>query len=175
MSKKYLIIIFISLLINALAYPASDNKSKNKNKSDGREDKTYLKAKNSNFKKGFDAMKQAKKYEKKRKKDKSQKKFNDAVKYFTGANDENPNQPDILNYLGYSFRKVGDLVMAEIYYLQGLEINPKHTGINEHLGELYVQTNRIDKAKERLKVLKDCNCKEFEELESTIKLGTTKY
>ena len=63
---------------------------------------------------------------------------------------------------------------AEIYYLMGLEIDPKHNGINEYLGELYVQTNRIDKANERLEVLKTCNCKEYQELELIIKTRGTK-
>ena len=35
--------------------------------------------------------------------------------------------------------------MAEIRYEQGLKINPQHIGINEYLGELYVETKRIDK------------------------------
>ena len=65
--------------------------------------------------------------------------------------------------------------MAEIYYLQGLEIDPNHIGINEYLGELYVQTNRLNKAKERLKILENCNCKEFEELNDAIKRGISKY
>jgi hypothetical protein len=64
--------------------------------------------------------------------------------------------------------------MAEIYYEQGLELNPLHNGINEYLGELYVQTNRIDKAKERLEVLKNCNCEEFNELDAVIKKGSSK-
>ena len=42
---------------------------------------------------------------------------------------------------------------GEKYYLLGLEINPNHVGINEYLGELYVATNRLDLAKERLKIL----------------------
>ena len=50
---------------------------------------------------------------------------------------------------------------AEKYYLQGLEIEPNHNGINEYLGELYVETNRIDKARERLAVLKNCKCEEY--------------
>ena len=59
--------------------------------------------------------------------------------------------PDILNYMGYTSRKVGNFSEAEKYYLKGLDINPKHNGINEYLGELYVQTNRIDKATKDLK------------------------
>jgi uncharacterized protein HemY len=86
----------------------------------------------------------------------------------TLANEENPDQPDILNYLGYSFRKVDDFTMAEIYYEQGLAIDPLHIGINEYLGELYVETNRIEKAKERLMVLKNCNCEEYDELQNLI-------
>ena len=75
---------------------------------------------------------------------------------------------DILNYLGYTLRKTGDLEQAEIYYLKGLELDSKHLGINEYLGELYVQTNRIELAKERLEVLKGCNCEEYEELKELI-------
>ena len=50
----------------------------------------------------------------------------------------------------------------------GLEIDPKHVGINEYLGELYVITNRINLANERLEVLKGCNCEEFQELKDVI-------
>ena len=76
--------------------------------------------------------------------------------------------------MGYTSRKIGNFDVAEKFYLQGLSINPKHNGINEYLGELYVQTNKIDKAKERLEVLKNCNCKEYQELELIIKTRGTK-
>ena len=46
-------------------------------------------------------------------------------------------------------------------------------GINEYLGELYVVTNRIDLAKERLEVLASCNCEEYSELKEII-AGTKK-
>ena len=65
--------------------------------------------------------------------------------------------------------------IAEQYYLKGLSINPNHFGINEYLGELYVNTNRLDKARERLKVLENCKCKEFLELDKAIKSGNSKY
>ena len=66
-------------------------------------------------------------------------------------------------------RKIGNFKEAEKFYLTGLNIKPDHNGINEYLGELYVQTNQIDKANERLNVLKNCNCKEYNELELIIK------
>ena len=82
--------------------------------------------------------------------------------------------PDILNYMGYTSRKIGNFEEAENFYLKGLDIKPNHNGINEYLGELYVQTNRIEKANERLKILKNCNCEEYSELELIIKTRGTK-
>ena len=76
--------------------------------------------------------------------------------------------------MGYTSRKIGNFEQAEKFYLQGLSIKPDHNGINEYLGELYVQTNRIDKANERLDVLKNCNCEEYKELELIIKTRGTK-
>jgi hypothetical protein len=58
--------------------------------------------------------------------------------------------------------------MAEVYYLQGLKIDQNHVGINEYLGELYIETNRMDLAKERLEVLKNCSCEEYGELKELI-------
>ena len=89
------------------------------------------------------------------------------------SNKEKPLQADTLNYLGFTTRKLGDYENGEKYYLLGLEINPSHVGINEYLGELYVATNRINLAKERLKVLESCNCEEYNELKEIIQ-GTKK-
>ena len=54
--------------------------------------------------------------------------------------------------MGFTTRKIGDYKKGEEYYLLGLQIEPDHKGINEYLGELYVVTNRIQLAKERLDV-----------------------
>ena len=169
MIKKYLILTFIILLFYTPAFSAGTNSSdKDGLWSTGKDNKLYMKGKNSNFKKATDAIKQAKKYAKKKKYNKAKKRYDDAIKFLILANEENPNQPDILNYLGYSYRKVGDFLMAEIYYEQGLAVDSEHIGINEYLGELYVETNRINKAKERLEVLKNCKCEEFKELQNLI-------
>ena len=109
-----------------------------------------------------------KKLESKGKNEKALKLYNSAYKKLLEANKLESRNPDILNYLGFTLRKAGKYKQAEKYYLQGLEIKPDHNGINEYLGELYVQTQRMDLAKERLAVLKDCNCKEYKELEEVI-------
>ena len=84
------------------------------------------------------------------------------------SNEKKPNKADTLNYLGFTTRKLGDYEGGEKYYLQGLALEPNHIGINEYLGELYVVTNRIHLAKERLIILKDCNCEEYDELKEII-------
>lgn len=119
-------------------------------------------------------VKRAGKLEKKEKLDKAKKLYAQAFSKLEKAYKSDKKNPDILNYLGYTSRKSGNFSAAEDYYLKGLSINPKHNGINEYLGELYVQTNRIDEANERLEVLKNCNCDEYKELELIIKTRGTK-
>ena len=114
------------------------------------------------------------KLEKKEKIDKAKKLYSQAFKKLEKAYSSEKKNPDILNYMGYTSRKIGNFEQAEKFYLTGLSIKPDHNGINEYLGELYVQTNRIDKANERLDVLKNCNCEEYKELELIIKTRGSK-
>ena len=127
----------------------------------------------SDYKKAVKLIKSAKKYESDGKNDKAEKKYKKAQKLLLKSNNKKPNNADTLNYLGFTTRKLGDFKNGEKYYLQGLAIEPNHIGINEYLGELYVVTNRIDLAKERLQILKGCNCEEYSELKEIIE-GTKK-
>ncbi len=130
----------------------------------------------SNYDKAVSHIKLAKKYEKKGNNKKATKSYEKALDLLVKSNVEKPNSADTLNYLGFTTRKLGDYSNGEKYYLQGLAIDPKHNGINEYLGELYVATNRISKAKERLEVLKSCNCEEYKELKAVIEGNkTSKY
>ena len=110
----------------------------------------------------------AKKLEEKNKIDRATKLYSKALKKLRKAYKNDKNNPDILNYLGFTLRKTGKLEEAEKYYLAGLKIKPDHNGINEYLGELYVNTGRLELAKERLAVLKNCNCEEYSELKEII-------
>ena len=135
-------------------------------------DSTSSKVK-SNYDKAVESIKFAKKYESKGKLEKAKKRYAKAQKLLLKSNLEKPNKADTLNYLGFTTRKLGDFENGEKYYLQGLEIEPNHIGINEYLGELYVVTNRLNLAKERLKILENCNCKEYTQLKEVIE-GTKK-
>ena len=110
----------------------------------------------------------AKKLEKKDKLEKALKLYSKAYDKLLKAYDKDKKNPDILNYLGFTLRKAGNFEEAEKFYLEGLKIKPGHEGINEYLGELYIKTNRIELAKERLEVLKNCKCEEYEELKELI-------
>ena len=118
-------------------------------------------------------IKAAKNYEKKGKTKKAEKRYSKAMKLLILSNQKKPNKPDTLNYLGFTTRKLGDFEKGEKFYLEGLAIDPKHVGINEYLGELYVVTNRMDLARERLEVLAGCDCEEYNELKEIID-GTKK-
>ena len=119
-------------------------------------------------------VKRAGKLEKKEKTERAKKLYTQAFKKLEKALKTDKKNPDVLNYMGFTSRKIGNFQEAEQFYLKGLSIKPDHNGINEYLGELYVQTNRIDKANERLEVLKNCNCKEYGELELIIKTRGSK-
>jgi tetratricopeptide (TPR) repeat protein len=158
--KKILILLFVLSLISQVFAAGSDSSS------DSSEPGLYDQA--------VKLIKRAGKLEKKNKEEKAKKLYSQAFKKLEKAHSSDKNNPDILNYMGYTSRKVGNFNEAEKFYLNGLSLKPNHNGINEYLGELYVQTNRIDKANERLNVLKNCNCEEYKELELIIKTRGTK-
>ena len=151
---KKIICIFILLLLTNFSLAAMSGDSGNN------QDNLYKAAKKLVIK--------AKKLEKKDKVEKALKLYSKAYDKLLKAYDKDKENPDILNYLGFTLRKAGNFEEAEKFYLAGLEIKPDHKGINEYLGELYIKTNRIELAKERLEVLKSCKCEEFEELKELI-------
>ena len=129
----------------------------------------------SNYDKAVKVINFAKKNEKKGKKEKANSQYEKAQKLLLKSNKEKPGKADTLNYLGFTTRKLGDFENGEKYYLQGLAIDPKHKGINEYLGELYVATNRHNLAIERLGVLEGCNCEEYDQLKAVIAGEKSKY
>ena len=159
--KKILIILISFFFINNFALAAGGDSGGSSSKASMYDEAVKL-------------IKRAGKLEKKDNTDKAVNLYKQAFNKLEKANKKDKDNPDILNYMGYTSRKSGNFEEAEKFYLKGLSLDPKHNGINEYLGELYVQTNRIEKAKERLAVLKNCNCKEFQELELIIKTRGSK-
>ena len=152
---KKIIYVFVFILLTNFSFAAGSSSSSNSGEAN-----LYKEAKK--------LIVRAKKLEKKDKVEKALKLYSKAYDKLLKAYDKDKKNPDVLNYLGFTLRKAGNFDEAETFYLAGLKIKPDHKGINEYLGELYIKTNRIELAKERLEVLKDCKCEEFEELKELI-------
>ena len=159
--KKIFVILLLTMGLTCSSFAAGSSSSSSETKS--------------NYDKAVKLIKAAKKYEIDGKVDKAKKRYERALKFLVKSNKSKPNKADTLNYLGFTTRKLGDFENGEKYYLQGLAIDPKHKGINEYLGELYVATNRHNLAVERLEVLKGCGCEEYDQLKAVIAGEKSKY
>jgi len=81
-----------------------------------------------------------------------------------------PENPDVLNLMGFSERKMGEASTALMYYKKALDLQPTHIGANEYLGELYLELKQPDMAEQRLAVLQQVcgSCEEYTELKEKI-------
>ena len=78
---------------------------------------------------------------------------------------------DVHNLIGFSLRKTGDYAQALTFYCKALELDPEHKGALEYLGELYVETGQLDKAREHVALLRKlcpAGCEELADLERAI-------
>ena len=92
----------------------------------------------------------------------------DELKLMVNKDEKNA---DAFNLLGFSNRKLKRYDIAEYYYMQALELDPKHKGAMEYLGELYVETGRMEKAQQMLARLDDAcffSCDEYKQLKGVI-------
>jgi tetratricopeptide (TPR) repeat protein len=92
------------------------------------------------------------------------------LKQALASNDQNA---DYHNMYAYSLRKGAnpDMKLVFFHYEEALRINPKHRGAHEYIGEAYLQTGDLAKAKEHLAALdKLCyfGCEEFTDLKNAI-------
>jgi tetratricopeptide (TPR) repeat protein len=99
-----------------------------------------------------------------------------AILLFEEALEDLSGSADVQNFLGYAYRKSGNLNKALEHYGLALEINPDHKGALEYLGEAYITLGDLSNANVQLKRLKRiCSpipCEEVKELELAIKRAT---
>lgn len=103
-------------------------------------------------------------------KDVKAEKYKDAIERLEKVVLKEPGKADAWNYLGYSQRKTGKYDDALKSYTRALDIDPKHKGAREYLGELYLQTDNLPKAEEQLKMLSQLcdSCSERKDLEKAV-------
>ena len=94
-----------------------------------------------------------------------------AIKSLSSAALRDTRNADIQNYLGYAYRNSGQLEPPFKHYGRALQLNPRHRGAHEYVGEAYLMVNNLSKAEEHLAALqKICliPCEEYEDLKKQI-------
>ena len=81
------------------------------------------------------------------------KQYAEAIPHLQMVLADKPHDADILNYLGFTKRMVGDYDASLDYYTRALAIDPNHKGVHEYLGELYLQKNDLPSAQKELTTL----------------------
>jgi tetratricopeptide (TPR) repeat protein len=99
------------------------------------------------------------------------KNWREALKRFNQAARRAPDSADLQNYIGFCHRNLGQLDLAFRHYGRALELNPRHRGAHEYVGEAYLMVNNLAKAQEHLAALeKICllPCEELDDLRGKI-------
>lgn len=84
---------------------------------------------------------------------------------------KNPKNADAFNLLGFATRKSGNPQASLQYYTQALQIDPKHLGAHEYIGEAYLMLDQLPQAEQHLARLDSLcvfGCAEHRELKTAI-------
>lgn len=85
---------------------------------------------------------------------------------------KNQNQPRVLNYIGFSTRKLGDVDKGISYYHKALALDPDYVVAREYLGEGYLQKGDLAGAEGQLREIfaRDCKvgCEAYDDLAEAI-------
>lgn len=95
-----------------------------------------------------------------------------AISLLNSAALRDTRNPDIQNLLGYAYRNSGELPLAFKHYSRALQLNPRHRGAHEYLGEAYLMVGNRAKAEEHLDALRHIcltGCPELAELERRVR------
>lgn len=99
------------------------------------------------------------------------KNWGEALKRYHVAAKRNPENADLQNYLGFSYRNLGQMDLAFKHYLRAIELDPRHRGAHEYIGEAYLMVKNLPKAQEHLAALeKICllPCEELDDLRKKV-------
>ena len=100
------------------------------------------------------------------------KNWGEAIKRFQQAALRDPDSADLHNYLGYSYRNLKQMDLSFKYYHRSLELNPRHRGAHEYVGEAYLMMGDVESAERHLAALREIcliPCEELDDLDKAVK------
>ena len=101
-----------------------------------------------------------------------EKRWEEAIERLGKAAVRDPDNPDLQNWIGYSNRKLARYDLAFKHYKRAIELDPRHRGAHEYIGETYLLVGDVAGAEKHLAALKEIcllPCEERDDLERAIK------
>jgi Flp pilus assembly protein TadD len=95
----------------------------------------------------------------------------EAARLFQRAEMRHPDHADLQNSLGFSYRNLKQYELAFKHYRRAIELDPRHRGAHEYIGETYLMTGDLAGAQQHLAALKEIcllPCEELTDLERAI-------
>jgi Flp pilus assembly protein TadD len=95
----------------------------------------------------------------------------EALKRLQVALKRDPDSADLHNYLGFSHRNLKQMDLAFKHYKRSIELNPRHRGAHEYIGEAYLMVNDLPNAEKHLAMLRSIcllQCEELGDLEKAV-------
>ena len=97
--------------------------------------------------------------------------WGEAVRRFKLAERRHPEQADLQNILGYAHRNLKQYDLAFVHYKRAIELEPRHRGAHEYIGETYLLTGDLAGAERHLEALRQIcllPCDELKDLERAV-------
>ena len=91
---------------------------------------------------------------------------------------EHDNAPEVANYLGYSYRKLGDYDLAKVWYEKALAADPNHVRTWQYYGLWHLEQGNKLKAQdflEKIRLLCGESCQDYLDLKGAIERGQHSY
>jgi Flp pilus assembly protein TadD len=95
----------------------------------------------------------------------------EATRLFKRAEVRHPDHADLQNVLGFSYRNLKQYDLAFRHYRRALELDPRHRGAHEYIGETYLIVGDVARADEHAAALREIcllPCDELRDLERAI-------
>jgi tetratricopeptide (TPR) repeat protein len=105
------------------------------------------------------------------------KKWADAVRLYERAEKRYPDHADLQNNLGFAYRNLKQYDLAFKHYERAIEIDPRHRGAHEYIGEAYLMTGDLVSAEKHLAALREIcllPCEELTDLEREVAVYRSK-